>query len=223
MLEKADALQAVAKCLTRVEAGKKLATLCKPCAQLVKAADAAEDAGQPEIWLPMLPLWDIDLLHARIDERWAEDPSQHAFGLDRVLKSLMEEIHEALDYEDIELVFDRRQARAGMRPSILGCHTLRVLDPLHFLWTMKTWVLRISRQDWASATLARFGPKRSRHPKTQLVVNLLHVLGLRAPRGPGTRFEAEELTGADTQEVRDDEPLLSREYVAGSLSARRQV
>ncbi len=216
MLEKKDVLLAVAKWLTRGEAGKLLATLCKACATLVEDADAAEDAGAPEIWLPMRPTWDIDLVHARIDERWAEVSDHHAFGLDRVIKSLADEILDTLDYEDIELVFERRKARHGMQASVLGCHTLRVLDPLHFLWTMKMWVQRTCRQDWAFSTVARFGAKRRRDPKTQLVVNLLHDLGLRAPRGPGTRFEAEE-------DVREDEALWSREYIAGGLSARRQV
>jgi hypothetical protein len=217
-LEQQDVLQAVAKWLTRAEAGKLLATLCKACAVLVQAADAAEEAGVPEIWLPMQSMWEIDDLCARIDEIWTEDP----LHLDDVLKFFVHQIHEALDYEDIELVFDRRKAREGMQASVLGCHTMRVLDPLHFLELMRAWALNITSEDvFAHAAVERFGSKRWRDPgakrwKTQFVVNLLNLLGLRAPRGSDMRFDAHE-------DVDADEVLWSREYVAGRRSSRRQA
>jgi hypothetical protein len=203
---------------TREDAGRLLTPLCRAAATVVRAADAAEDAGHPEIWLRGPPMWDIARVNARIDARWAEHTDYHSFGLDRVLKSLAVEIQAALEDDDIELVFDRRQARARRQASVLGCHSLRVLDAKHFLSTMQTWVIRTARQDWAHHSVWRYGG-RSRTPSaanTQLVLNLLHVLGLRARRGPGMQFDADE-------DVREDEVLWNREYVAGSVSARTSL
>ena len=222
LLEQRDVLQAVAKWLTRAEAGTLLAPLCKTCAVLVQAADAAEEAGVPEIWFPMLPMWDMDLVHSRIDERWTEDPLR----LEHVLQYFVNQILSAQDDGDIELVFDRRQAREGMQASVLGCHTLRVLDPLHFLEVMRAWAVDITipdfpGDDWAHAAVERFGSKRWRSSirqrwKTQFVVNLLNLLGLQAPRGSDMRFDAHE-------DVDADEVLWSREYVAARRSSRRQA
>ena len=222
----ADTIQALAPWITREDAGRLLAPLCRAAATVVRAADAAEDAGHPEIWRRGPPMWDIARVNARIDARWAEDADYHSFGLDRVLKSLAVEIQAALEDDDIELVFERRQARARRQASVLGCHSLRVLDAKHFLWTMQTWVIRTGRQDWAHHSVWRYGGRsrlnshRQAHAgrtpgnaNTQLVLNLLHVLGLRARRGPGMRFDADE-------DVREDEVLWNREYVAGSVSAR---
>ncbi len=220
----ADTIQALAPWITREDAGRLLAPLCRAAATVVRAADAAEDAGHPEIWRRGPPMWDIARVNARIDARWAEHADYHAFGLDRVLKSLAVEIQAALEDDDIELVFERRQARARRQASVLGCHSLRVLDPKHFLWTMQTWAIRTARQDWAHHSVWRYGGRSRRTQQahagrtpstanTQLVLNLLHVLGLRARRGPGMRFDADE-------DVREDEVLWNREYVAGSVSAR---
>ena len=209
----ADTMLALAARLTREEAGRLLAPLCRAGAAFVRAADAAEDAaedaGQPEIWLGGPPMWDPARVNARIDARWAD----WLPGLDRVLKSLAVEIQNSLEDEDIELVFERRQARAGVAASVLGCHRLRVLDAKHFLWTMQTWVRRTCREQWAHPSVRMYGNKSRHAPPTQLVLNLLHVLGLRARRGPGMRFEPDD-------EVREDEVLWHRELISGSLSAR---
>jgi hypothetical protein len=221
--EQQDVLQAVAKWLTRAEAGTLLATLCKTCAVLVQAADAAEEAGVEEIWFPMLPMWDMDLVHSRIDDRWTEDPLR----LDYVLKFFVNQILSAQDAGDIELVFDRRQAREGIQASVLGCHTLRVLDPLHFLQLMRAWASEraathtFPEDNFAHAAVARFGSKRWRSSigqgwKTVFVVNLLNLLGLQAPRRSDMRFHAHE-------DVDADEVLWSREYVAARRSSRRQA
>jgi hypothetical protein len=226
LLEQRDVLQAVAKWLTRGEAGKLLATLCKACAVLVQAADAAEEAGVPEFWLPMPPMWEMNLVHSRIDERWAKEYHRYALRLDDVLKFFVNQILSAQDAGDIELVFDRRQAREGIQASVLGCHTLRVLDPLHFLEVMRAWAVDITtpdfpEDDFAHAAVERFGSKRWRSSicqrwKTQFVVNLLNLLGLQAPRGSDMRFDAHE-------DVDADEVLWSREYVAARRSSRRQA
>jgi len=220
----ADTIQALAPWVTREDAGHLLAPLCRAAATVVRAADAAEDAGHPEIWRRGPPTWDLARVNARIDARWAGDADSRAFGLDRVLKSLAGEIQAALEDDDIELVFERRQARARRPASVLGCHSLRVLDAKHFLWTMQTWAMRTARQHWAHYSLWRYGGRSRRTqqppappaPNTRLVLNLLSVLGLRARRGPGMRFDADE-------DVREDEALWNREYVAGSVSARTSL
>ena len=53
LLRKADALQAVARSLTREQAGRLLAPLCRDGAAFVRAADAQEDAGH-RIWQPVI-------------------------------------------------------------------------------------------------------------------------------------------------------------------------
>jgi hypothetical protein len=58
-----------------------------------------------------------------------------------------------------------------------------------------------------------YGNKRRDKPATQLVLNLLQVLGLRAGRGRGMRFAADD-------DVPANEVLWVRQYVAQSLSAR---
>ena len=78
LLEQRDVLQAVAKWLTRAEAGKLLATLCKACAVLVQAADAAEEAGVPEFWLPMPPMWEMN--HQMPAGPPALEPGRRAFA-----------------------------------------------------------------------------------------------------------------------------------------------
>jgi hypothetical protein len=72
MLQDADTLQAVAAWLTREEAGRLLSPLCKAGAAVVRAADAAEDAWQAEMWLCGPQMWDIHRVNAGIDARWAD-------------------------------------------------------------------------------------------------------------------------------------------------------
>ena len=101
MLQDADTLQVVAVWLMREEAGLKLSLLCKACATVVRAADAAEDAGQTEIWLARRPMWDTQRVNVRIDTRWADGLP----GLDRLLKLIAMEIKTAHEYETVKLVF----------------------------------------------------------------------------------------------------------------------
>jgi hypothetical protein len=128
-LQDADTLQAVAAWLTREEAGLLLAPLCKAGRTLVRAADAAEDAGQKQIWLDGQPMWDIDRVYARIDKRWGVDDNADAVpGLADVLKSLATTIETLVEILCAERVFERSEARAGRQASVLGCHRLVVVD-----------------------------------------------------------------------------------------------
>jgi hypothetical protein len=213
-LQDADTLQAVAAWLTREEAGLLLAPLCKAGRSLVRAADAAEDAGQKQIWLAGLSMWDIDRVHARIDKRWGVDDNADAVpGLAEILKSLATTIETLVEILCVERVFERSQARAGRQASVLGCHRLVVVEEEMFLRHMQDW-LRSTRADKdAWPTVCMYGNKRVDKPETQLVLNLLQVLGLRAGRGRGMRLPPDV-------DVSANEVLWVRQYVAQSLSAR---
>jgi hypothetical protein len=213
-LQDADTLQAVAAWLTREEAGLLLAPLCKAGRTLVRAADEAEDAGQKEIWLGMRPMWDIHRVHARIDKRWGVDDNADAVpGLAEILKSLATTIDSLDEFECVERVFQRCQARAGRQASMLGCHRLVVVDEARFLWHMQDWLRRTRSDKDARPTVRVYGNKRADKPETQLVLNLLQVLGLRAGRGRGMRLPPDV-------DVPANEVLWVRQYVAQSLSAR---
>ena len=222
----ADALLSVAAQLTREEAGRLLAPLCRAGAALVRAADAAEDAGQPEMWRGGRPMWGIHRVCARIDARWAGDLP----GLAEVLKSLARTIESLVEYDAVERVFERREARARRQASVLGCHRLLVLDAAHFLWHMEDWTRRKCRDESAQAVVRVYGnakegnakegssSRRTRSPPTQLVLNLLGLLGLQVRRGRGMRFPPDPHIRPVDRHLR--EPLWNREYVARRLSAR---
>jgi hypothetical protein len=215
-LQGADTLQAVAAWLTREEAGRLLAPLCQAGRTLVRAADAAEDAGQKQIWLAGPPMWHIDRVYARIDARWPED--DHGVpGLAGVLRTLARMIENLVEYNCVERVFERREARAGRQASVLGCHRLLVLDAAHLLWHMEDWARRQFSNPLAHPTGRVYGGGRN-DPKTLLVLNLLAILGLRPRRGRGMRFPPDP----ELHFVHKDrfEPLWNREYIAQSLSAR---
>ena len=65
----------------------------------------------------------------------------------------------------------------------------------------------------ARPTVRVYGAKRLDQPWTQLALNLLQVLGLRAGRGRGMRLPPDVDVGWN-------EVLWVRQYVAQSLSAR---
>jgi hypothetical protein len=227
MLQDADTLQTVAAWLTRKEAGLLLAPVCLAGAALVRAADAAEDAEedwQAEIWLAGWPMWDTELVYARVNSRWADGLQ----GLAEVLKTLARMIENCVEYDTVNRVFERSKARAGRQASVLGCHRLRVLDATHFpvaaqhacicgicglhMWHMQDWGRRTCRDESAHPSVRQYCGRSRRTPRTQLVLNLLQVLGLRARRGRGMRFAADD-------DVRADEVLWIKEYVTESLSA----
>jgi hypothetical protein len=120
-LQDADTLQAVAVRLTREEAGLLLAPLCKAGQTLVRAADAAEEAGQKQIWLDGQPMWDINRVYARIDKRWGVNHNEDAVpGLAGVLKSLATTIETLVEILFCTRVFERSEACKGRQASVLG-------------------------------------------------------------------------------------------------------
>jgi hypothetical protein len=217
MLDDQDTMQGVAPWLTREEAGRKLALLCKAGAEFVKAADRAEDAGHAAIWLCGPPMWDIHRVCARIDARWGQDV--HAASLAHVLKSLATAIDALVECETIKHVFERRFACARQQASMLGCHRLLVLDPPHFLFEMEQWVRKTTCNDTEAYAAVRLYGKLS-FP-TQLVLVLLKELGLVPRRGRGMRCSPDPGVHAVHQDKH--EPLWNREYVASSLSSRGWV
>ncbi len=57
------------------------------------------------------------------------------------------------------------------------------------VWCMKSWVRTIGYAEWAAATMRRYG--RDRGARTQLVLELLKVLGLVPARGRGLKAPAD--------------------------------
>jgi hypothetical protein len=103
----------------------------------------------------------------------------------------------------VELVFDRAAACDGKPCSLLGCHTLRVIDPMAFLRSMQ--LEEIEVQDGYYCASLRWGLHHVTRAKgTRAVVRLLLALGLRWRKA---RF-------APHPEVHRKEPLWHREYVA---------
>jgi hypothetical protein len=99
--------------------------------------------------------------------------------LELVLKSLTREIDFLRAAGFVELVFDRAAACAEKQASLLGCHTLRVVDPMEFLTTMQRWTIGVLRQGqfrYAAATMRTFAGSTSSH----VVINLFTVLGLKS-------------------------------------------
>jgi hypothetical protein len=100
----------------------------------------------------------------------------------------------------------RHTACAEKQASLLGCHTLRVVDPMEFLTTMQRWtigVLRHGQFGCAAATMRTFAGSTASHA----VINLFTVLGLKRPGRRHSRFEPHP-------DVERSEPLWQREYVA---------
>jgi hypothetical protein len=105
----------------------------------------------------------------------------------------------------VELVFDPSAACDSKPCSLLGCHTLRVIDPMAFLRSMQ--IDDIAVQDGVICA----GLKRLHHVTTakgtRAVVKLLQSLGLKWCKG---RF-------APHPEVHPKEPLWHKQYVAFSI------
>ena len=192
-------IPAFAEFLTRKEAGLLLAPLCKACSAVVRAADAEEDKGQALLWSPAIS--SIECVNARINEHLAEiysfDEKMHAWTR-RQLQSLAMQIMLLQNSGAVQLVFDRRHAIAGKEPSLLGCHSMLVLDADLFLLTMQNWVF-----DFFSL-LPKYTGNR--------VLSLLHCLKLRPRRGPGMRLGSAR-----------NPSIEHREYIAHSLSSRGWV
>jgi hypothetical protein len=221
-----DVLQSVAGWLTREEAGLLLAQLCRAGAGVVRAGDAADAAADSAMsatsarsasfarsaksfWQWELEPWALCRAQRRIAARYPEGGSLP--GLRMVLQSLALQLHNLEQDGIVEMAFDRRAACAGQQASVLGCHTLRVLDAYEFLTTMQCWLARMRRKPEAAPSVWRYGSGSGRSnpekARTCFVRNLLKELGLHARRG--TRFGRDD-------EVAPREVLWNREWVAAS-------
>jgi hypothetical protein len=224
-----DVLRSVAGCLTREEAGRLLAPLCRAGTEVVRAGDAADAAAADaaaaaaaadgakkkakswkRFWQWELAPWAFWRSQPRIAARYPEGDSLP--GLCMVLQSLNMQLYYLEQDRLIEMVFDRSAACAGQQASVLGCHTLRVLDGYEFLTTMQCWLARMRRKPEAAPSVWRYGSGSGRsNPHkagTCFVRNLLKELGLHARRG--TRFGRKH-------EVSPREVLWNREWVATSV------
>jgi hypothetical protein len=194
-----DALGLVAAELTREEAGRLLAPLCRAGAASVRGADAAADGG----WREGVPLWNLARTHERLERKYAVD-GEDAGGLELVLQSLTRELDFLRAAGVVELVFDRAAACAGKPASVLGCHTLRVVDPLEFLMCLERWTVGVMREGrHAPPILLAFAGPTASHA----VINLLRELGLKRPDGRYSRFGRHPA-------VARSEPLWHKKYVA---------
>jgi hypothetical protein len=152
LLVSEDVLRSVAGWLTREEAGLLLAPLCRAGAEVVRAGDGADDEADSvkSFWQWELAPWALFRSQPRIAARYPEGGSLP--GLCMVLQSLNLQLYHLEQDGLVEMVFDRRAACAGQQASVLGCHTLRVLDAYEFLTTMQCWVMRMrkTRTEWRS-------------------------------------------------------------------------
>ncbi len=221
VLKNADVLQVVAAQLSREQAGRLLAPLCRAGLQVVRAADEREDAGLKPGWRwGAWPLFEVQRTRARIRKLYGTSD----IGLSRVLESLATELHElhfttSPDYPAFAYVFDRKAACDGVQPSVLGVHRLRVFDNTEFVCRMKLWARTIGYADWAKATMHRYG--RDRGARTQVVLRLLKVLGLVPARGRGLKAPPDSSVHA--VHAQHFEPLWHAEFIAMSVSKRGWV
>ena len=218
-----DTLAAICAWLTREQAGFLLATTCKAAANFVQKTDEAEEAGRKQ-WHVGRPMWDFQRIAARIDARWPE-PNTEIPGLAAVLKSLANSLLTCLWGGAIVLTHKNRLACTGVQPSVLGCHSMQVRDPVHFLISMETWIQTQRETVDAHPTVRCYGARSitSQH-NTLLVINLLRVLGLRARRGRGMRFgpasEVDPFIHPSCNFISQHEALWVKEYIAEGMSTR---
>lgn len=198
LLQDKDAAGFLAARVTREQAGILIAPLCKAGAAFVQAADAAADAGQADIWRKGPPPWNLQRVIARID---SVDESMVGLGL--VLKSLAKDIDFMRACGFVELVFYRRAACNQKQASMLGCHTLRVVNPWQFLRAMEMWVCNEFPKPYAKTTMWNFADRTISH----LVINLLAQLGLKRKGGKNSRC-------GPHPKVKSNEPLWVKTYVA---------
>jgi hypothetical protein len=213
-----DALSLIAASLSREEAGRLLAPLCKAWLAVVRAADKREDEGMTPLWRRgAWPLFEVQRVRARI--RALHGASD--LGLTRVLESFVTELDELHFVSNtwgsdaaIEYVFDLKLACARVQPSVLGVHWLRVRDNETLVSYMKAWITRIRHYDWASETVQKYG----RGTSTQLALNLLKVLGLVPARGRGMKAQPDSTVHPVHSQHKD--PLWHKEFVAVGVSKR---
>jgi hypothetical protein len=214
-------LPTIAAQLSREQAGRLLAPLCKAGRDFVREVDKREDAGLKPGWRwGAWPLFEVQRTRARIRRLYGASD----IGLSRVLESLataLHELHFTTSPEDtaFEYVFDRQAACDGVQPSVLGVHRLRVRDNTEFVSRMNSWARLTGYERWAVATMHRYG--RDRGARTQVVLRLLKVLGLIPARGRGLKAPPDSSVHAVHAQHLD--PLWHAEFIATTVSKRGWV
>jgi hypothetical protein len=207
LLRDQDALQLIAAQLTREQAGLRLAPVCKHWLQFVRAADAAAHAGAAEIWRAVPPTWSLERVLPRIDRFCTASMWWGLEEENRVLLNAFAGNIDALREEGVvELVFDKALACRGKKASLLGCHTLKVLDAFQFLSRMHRWVNDTQRG-------AGFSELEGWDTHSDAILDLLRRLGLKRRRV--TRKQPRRMVWfpADKR-LAKNEPLWHRAYVA---------
>jgi hypothetical protein len=212
-----DIMTLLARQLTREQAGIKLALLCKAGAEFVRAADkreselvAANALGGRSIWREDRPMWNLQRTYERLRNRYAvdgEDPGSQ----ERVLRSLAAEIVQLHIEKICELEFEAEMACDGKKMSLLGCHTLYVLDPVMFLVRLTDkWLTAEMQKEYSRLYMrAVFN-----HKPGAMILNLFEALGFKRPKGRKSRCEYDAKRFRGDRCVSKTEPLWHERYVA---------
>jgi hypothetical protein len=211
ILQDTDALQLMAAQLTREQAGLRLAPVCKYWLKFVRAADAAAAAGAVEFWREGLPTWSLERVLPRIDRLCdASDflgVEYEPRGLLKTLAAYIERLH---GDGIVKLVFDRALATKGKKASLLGCHTLQVLESFRFLSELHQWVANANSRD---AAIDEYHPELSGWVASDAILALLCSLGLKRSRVTCKQTRRTVWFPADKR-VAKNEPLWHKAYVA---------
>jgi hypothetical protein len=124
-----------------------------------------------------LPMWNIDHVLARL-ERYRQ-PFGAGGAQWRETRSLARLLVNGLQAHNvIELRFDVHSARSGQKPSLLGCHELRVMPFCSEPWVkrLRNWAIGECCPDGMHGLITR--QARRRHPGTYMF-DLLCDLGLK--------------------------------------------
>lgn len=128
LLHETDVNPALLKHLTVAEAGLALAAVCRAARDAVRAFDQ---------WRPM---WNREHAVARLRSQFPIDC--YGRSLLRELESLARLLVDELQPAGvISLSFSLAGARAKRRRSLLGCHELRVLQPVVWVERLRYWAL----------------------------------------------------------------------------------
>jgi hypothetical protein len=212
LLQDTDALQLMAAQLTREQAGLRLASVCKYWLKFVRVADAAAVAGAAEFWRAVPRTWSLERVLPRIDRFCT---ASMWWGLEEENRGLLNAFAGNIDVlrEEgvVELVFDKALARRGKKASLMGCHTLKVLDMFQFLSGMHGWVNDTQRG--AGMSGQGFSELEGWDTPSDDILDLLRRLGLKRRRV--TRKQPRRMVWfpADKQ-LAKNEPLWHRAYVA---------
>jgi hypothetical protein len=128
-------------------------------------------------------------------------------GLLKTLAAYIEHLHED---GTVKLVFDRALASKGKKASLLGCHTLQVLEPFLFLSELHQWVADANRRD---AAVNQYHPELTGWDASEAILGLLHRLGLKRRRVTRKQTRRTVCFPANKR-VAKNEPLWHRAYVA---------